>query len=82
MITLIRNDGDTTMSELVQTLDLPELFDKIGGEGTREVSTNAFIRALIERMKCTFEFARDVVYSLLESGKAVLTRDYTLRLVG
>ncbi len=45
----------------------------------QDVSTNSFLRALVEQLGITFEAARDEIYRLLDSRRAVLTSKYTLR---
>lgn len=73
-------DQEMPLSELARDLPLQDIFDEIAGEGATEVPTSAFIESIIARMRCTFEYARDLVYRLLELGRAVLTSEYHLRL--
>ena len=50
------------------------------GAATSEISTNAFLRRLMEDCDLTFEAARDQLYRLLESGRVELTSRYKLRI--
>lgn len=71
-------DGDNVTAVIDRT-DAEAVLREVAGE-RREVSTNAFMRALVEQMGLTFEAARDEVYRLLDSGRVKLTSKYTLRL--
>jgi hypothetical protein len=46
-----------------------------------EVSTNVFLRALVDELGITFEAARDEIYRLLETRRAELTSNYALRVL-
>ena len=70
---------DASVTDVAKDIDLDEVLAEMKADN-REVDTTDFIRALIRRLNCTFEYARSLVYGLIELGRAVLTDRYTLRL--
>ena len=80
MITLEALQGDISVTEAIAALDLPAIISDNGSNG--EITTNAFIRYLSEKLQYTFESARSVIYALVDQGRVVLTDRYTLRYAG
>ncbi len=77
MIDLIAKEASVT--ELAKDMDVDAILADMQAN-TREVDATDFIRAMIRIFGYTFEYARSLVYGLIELGRAVLTDRYTLRL--
>lgn len=73
-----KTQEETPVSEAVQSLDVDLVLVQMNAKG-REVGPTDFIRALIAMFGYTYEYARDVVYGLIEIGRASLTNNFNLR---
>jgi len=67
------------MTDAAEAFDVGQAFRELGAAESNELSTNAFLRYVNDRFGYTIEAARDLIYSLIELGKIVLTDRYTLR---
>jgi hypothetical protein len=67
------------VKDLTDTVERIDLEDAIAVLETREFSSNAFARYLINKFSFTVEYAKRVIYALVENGRLILTDRYTLR---
>jgi len=70
----------TTLTDAATRLDLEPIASSLADKNTHEFSSNAFVRYLMDRYDYTIEFAKNMIYALVEMGKLILTDRYTLRL--
>ena len=80
MTNLSFEQGVPTMPDVLDQIEFDQIVDEVGGDReTREIKTSSFIEFLMSKFHYTFELARDVIYALLEIGRATLTNRYTLK---
>lgn len=82
MTILAARQGDVSMPDAVSQLDLDAVANEIGDKTTREIAATAFLRYLADNFGYTFEYARTMLYKLIDAGRVVLTDTYTLRVAG
>lgn len=66
------------MADIIEALDAQQLLNEIH-QGADEVGTKALVEELVTMLNFTFEDARRVLYSLIDTRKLVLTPRYTVR---
>jgi proteasome assembly chaperone (PAC2) family protein len=76
---LATDERVTTLTDAAYKLDLNGIVSELAGENATEVSSNAFVRYLMDRLDYTIEFAKNMIYALVEMGKLIITERYTLR---
>lgn len=78
MSTLAPEKKEPTLTDAL-ALDLDPIVSELADEETREISSNAFARYLWDHFGYTVEFARSLIYALIDLGRLVLTERFTLR---
>ncbi len=78
MTTLAISRGDIPMPDAIQSLDVKKVAEELGFDASKGIPANAFIHYLSKSFGYTFEYARDMLYKLIDVGRLVLTERYTL----
>jgi len=79
MPVLATDERVNTLTDTASELDVSRIVTELVGENQREVSSNTFVRYLMDKFDYTVEYAKKLIYTLVEMGKLIITERYTLR---
>ena len=77
MLAVIDATKELPVTDAARTLDLGAVFAE-ADKATGELTTKAFMDLIVRIYDQTYDFARDLIFKLIELGRIQLTNRYTL----